>query len=78
MSKKKKESSVVDEAVEDVAEVDSAISTDEEIEIASTTYGTKFPSIVGKDNIYGTQFHPEKSDKMGMQIIQNFVDICRR
>ena len=52
--------------------------SDEKIEIANTTYGTKFPSIVGKDNIYGTQFHPEKSDKMGMRIIQNFVDICRR
>ena len=52
--------------------------SDKKIEIANTTYGTKFPSIVGKDNIYGTQFHPEKSDKMGMRIIQNFVDICRR
>jgi glutamine amidotransferase len=36
-------------------------------------YGTQFPCIVGKDNMIATQFHPEKSHKVGLKIIENFV-----
>ena len=43
--------------------------------IASSLYGEKFCSIVKKNNIFGTQFHPEKSQKAGMQIIKNFLSI---
>ena len=42
--------------------------------IATTTYDIKFPSIVNKQNIFGTQFHPEKSSKAGIQILNNFIN----
>ena len=46
-------------------------------DIASTTnYGYEFTSSFQKDNIYGTQFHPEKSHKFGMEILKNFVENC--
>lgn len=38
-----------------------------------TTYGKKFPSIINKGNIYGVQFHPEKSHKNGLKLIKNFI-----
>ena len=41
--------------------------------IASTDYGISFPAIVLKNNIIGTQFHPEKSSKAGNQILKNFL-----
>jgi glutamine amidotransferase len=40
-----------------------------------TDYGFPFASIVAKDNVYGLQFHPEKSQGVGLQILQNFVKI---
>lgn len=43
--------------------------------IAKTGYGISFVSAVRKDNIYGLQFHPEKSQKIGLKIIKNFVKI---
>ena len=42
---------------------------------AETTYGYSFPSVIQKDNILGTQFHPEKSHGAGRQIIRNFVEM---
>jgi len=44
-----------------------------DIVIASTVYGYDFPSIIQHDNIFGVQFHPEKSHKQGIQLIRNFV-----
>ena len=38
-----------------------------------TTYGKIFPSIINKGNIYGVQFHPEKSHKNGLKLIKNFI-----
>ena len=38
------------------------------------SYGTVFPAIVQKGNVYGVQFHPEKSHKAGIRIIRNFLD----
>ena len=44
--------------------------------ISSTTdYSTNIVCSVEKENIFGTQFHPEKSDKIGLQIIQNFISL---
>ena len=41
--------------------------------LAETKYGTNFASIVGKENIYGVQFHPEKSSSQGLNLLKNFV-----
>ncbi len=41
--------------------------------LARTPYGYDFTSVVQRDNIYGTQFHPEKSHRYGMKILENFV-----
>jgi len=46
--------------------------------LAETTYGMCFTSIVERGNIYGCQFHPEKSGKPGAALLSNFVDIIRR
>jgi imidazole glycerol-phosphate synthase subunit HisH len=44
-------------------------------ELASTSYGHGFSSMLQKDNVYGAQFHPEKSHKYGMKILENFSKI---
>lgn len=41
--------------------------------IASTEYGIRFPSAINKENLFGVQFHPEKSQKFGRQLILNFI-----
>jgi glutamine amidotransferase len=43
--------------------------------LAETDYGGYFHSIVGKDNIVGAQFHPEKSHKYGMRLLKNFAEL---
>lgn len=43
--------------------------------LATTNYGGEFTSAVNKDNIYGVQFHPEKSHKFGMKLLENFAKI---
>jgi glutamine amidotransferase len=49
---------------------------DKNIIAATTDYGIDFASAVCKDNIYATQFHPEKSQKTGMKMLENFVKLC--
>jgi len=44
--------------------------------LASTKYGLKFTSAVIKNNIFGVQFHPEKSSDLGLKILENFVGLC--
>lgn len=43
--------------------------------LAWTDYGFPFASVVQKDNVYGLQFHPEKSQSVGLQILKNFLEI---
>jgi imidazole glycerol-phosphate synthase subunit HisH len=50
-----------------------------EIVFANAKYGdNEIPAVIEKGNIFGTQFHPEKSGKTGSQIIKNFLDSCSR
>jgi glutamine amidotransferase len=49
---------------------------DEESDIAGVTeYGIRFTSSVRRKNIFGAQFHPEKSHKFGMQFLKNFIEV---
>ena len=50
-------------------------SVEENCIIATTAYGNKFPSIIGKKNIFGVQFHPEKSQKTGKTLLKNFSQL---
>jgi glutamine amidotransferase len=43
--------------------------------IAMTDYGRPFVSILSHDNVFGTQFHPEKSQELGLRILQNFAEM---
>lgn len=43
--------------------------------LCSTNYESKFVSAIEKHNIYGTQFHPEKSHDIGMQLLKNFIEL---
>lgn len=44
--------------------------------LASTDYGQPVTAIVGRNQVYGMQFHPEKSGELGMRLLRNFVDMC--
>lgn len=46
-----------------------------EATLASAEYGAPFSAIVRQDNVWGCQFHPERSSKTGAQILKNFLDI---
>jgi glutamine amidotransferase len=44
-----------------------------EVVLAETDYGARFPAIVGRGNVLGVQFHPEKSQAVGLRLMENFV-----
>ena len=48
---------------------------DKNVISATTDYSSNIVCSVEKENIFGTQFHPEKSDKIGLQIIKNFISL---
>lgn len=48
---------------------------DENLVVTWTDYGLKFASFIWKDNIYAMQFHPEKSQEMGLRILKNFAKL---
>jgi glutamine amidotransferase len=54
------------------------IPMDKDIICSETTYGITFASAIAKQNIFGTQFHPEKSGEPGSKILRNLVRIIRR
>ncbi len=49
---------------------------DKDVILCETDYGRNFTSGVHKDNVYGFQFHPEKSQSAGLKIVENFVNLC--
>ena len=51
------------------------IPEDKSVISATTDYSSNIVCAVEKENIFGTQFHPEKSDKIGLQIIRNFINL---
>ena len=54
-----------------------AVPDDPEVVVAQTDYGASFASVLWRDNLYATQFHPEKSQAYGLQILQNFVTLSQ-
>lgn len=48
---------------------------EERVVAATTTYGIEFCSAIRKDNVMATQFHPEKSQEKGLQMLQNFAEL---
>jgi glutamine amidotransferase len=51
--------------------------TDASVVATSTTYGEPFASSVWNENVFATQFHPEKSQKIGLQLLKNFVELTK-
>jgi len=51
---------------------------DERIVAGVTEYGETFPSVIYSQNIFATQFHPEKSQKVGLQMLKNFVELTKK
>jgi glutamine amidotransferase len=51
------------------------VTDDDDVVLASSFYDVEVPAVVGKGNVYGTQFHPEKSGEIGMRILQNYAAI---
>ncbi|MBN2878854.1 MAG: imidazole glycerol phosphate synthase subunit HisH [Clostridia bacterium] len=52
-----------------------AVTQDKDAVIATSNYGTEFTAAVNKDNIFATQFHPEKSGDKGLKMLRNFAKI---
>jgi glutamine amidotransferase len=51
---------------------------DDKAEVACTEYGFEMPASVQKANIYGVQFHPEKSGRTGLKVLENFAGLCEK
>jgi glutamine amidotransferase len=45
---------------------------DNSVVLATTAYGIEFASVVGRENVFGAQFHPEKSQRVGLSMLENF------
>jgi len=51
---------------------------DKDIIATSTDYGVTFTSMIWKDNVFATQFHPEKSQELGLRILKGFIDFVKK
>ena len=51
---------------------------DQSVVACETCYGEKFASAIWRDNVFATQFHPEKSQKLGLQLLKNFVELSSK
>lgn len=49
--------------------------SEKKVNAATCNYGIDFPAVVWKDNVFGVQFHPEKSQDVGLRMLRNFVEI---
>jgi len=54
-----------------------AEAADSGAKVAFTDYGFEMPAVVQKNNIHGTQFHPEKSGPAGLAVLANFAKLCK-
>jgi glutamine amidotransferase len=52
------------------------VPADEEDVLGTSEYGSPFTSVVARDNVFGSQFHPEKSSTNGLTLLENFTKIC--
>lgn len=52
------------------------LNDDSDVNVAYTEYGEKVVAYINKGNIHGTQFHPEKSQSVGLKFLQNFIELC--
>jgi imidazole glycerol-phosphate synthase subunit HisH len=51
---------------------------DTEVVLASSLYDVEVPAVVGRKNVFGTQFHPEKSSELGVSILNNFANVVEK
>ncbi len=51
---------------------------DKDVVVATTSYGLEFASVIHKENLFAVQFHPEKSQEIGLQLLKNFVRLVER
>lgn len=51
---------------------------DNSIVVANSEYGTEFPAVIEQKNLFGTQFHPEKSGDVGSIMLKNFLRECEQ
>jgi len=52
--------------------------SDESLVLATANYGLDFPAVVGRGKVFATQFHPEKSQHEGINLLRAFGDLCKR
>jgi glutamine amidotransferase len=53
------------------------VPADPALAATTTTYGPEFASSVARDNVFACQFHPEKSQRVGLRLLENFVAVVR-
>jgi glutamine amidotransferase len=49
--------------------------TDDTVIAARTEHGERFVSVIARGNLFATQFHPEKSQRVGLKLLQNFAEL---
>jgi len=51
---------------------------DHKLVVATSDYGVSIPAMIEKKNLFGVQFHPEKSGDVGALMIKNFITLCKK